>query len=116
MLFFYKSPNGLNKQLSSSLIHVYRKTRIFAAFLTMLGFLGQPLMAQNPLSPATGFNLFTEGNVRVATNESEGPMAIGGNLTIAGTYQISSVNAGLTLSGVPISLVVKGGSSLRVES
>ncbi len=109
MLFFYKSPNGLNKQLSSSLIHVYRKTRIFAAFLTMLGFLSQPLMAQNPLSSATGFNLFTEGNVRVATNESEGPMAIGGNLTIAGTYQISSVNAGLTISGVPISLVVKGG-------
>ena len=66
-------------------------------------------MAQNPLSSATGFNLFTEGNVRVATNESEGPMAIGGNLTIAGTYQISSVNAGLTISGVPISLVVKGG-------
>ena len=73
-----------------------------------------PAWAQNPLTPAGRFNIFTEGNVKLVTNESEGPIAIGGNLTVAGNYQVAFTNVGnLQVAGVPIGLVVAGGVTLE---
>lgn len=33
---------------------------------------------QSPTSPALGFNVFLENNARLINNETEGPMALGG--------------------------------------
>lgn len=59
--------------------------------------------AQNPLSSVGKFNIFTQGNATLTTNESEGPVAIGGNLTVGGNYQITTVNVGdLKVGNIPI--------------
>ena len=47
--------------------------------LVFVGCAIAPAWAQNPLVPAGQFNIFTEGNVKLATNESEGPVATNGN-------------------------------------
>ena len=52
------------------------------------------LFAQSPTAPAKNFNVFTLGNTTLINNESEGPIAIGGDLTIAGSYQIAVHNTG----------------------
>lgn len=41
----------------------------------------------NPVAPSAGFLLVTEGDATLAADESEGPAAIGGNLTF-GSYQV----------------------------
>ena len=67
------------------------------------------VVAQNPLSPALGFNIFLEKSARFTTNETDGPIAMGGNLTVSGNYQVATINAGSYLvGGIPVSLVVGG--------
>jgi choice-of-anchor A domain-containing protein/uncharacterized repeat protein (TIGR01451 family) len=74
---------------------------------------GAQLMAQNPLLPAQKFNVFTQGNATLSSNESESPIAIGGNLTVNGNYQVATNTAGdFTISNVPIGLVVGGGVTI----
>ena len=77
--------------------------------------------AQSPTAPALGYNIFTEGDLRPKTNESEGPIATGGNLILDGNYTVSAHNAGSFLvGGNPISLLVNGkvnytsGNALKV--
>ena len=78
--------------------------------------------AQSPTAPALGFNAFLQNNATLTTNESEGPIAIGGDLTVAGNYQVNIHNNGtFTVSSVPIGLFVGGkvnlsSGSLQVNS
>jgi choice-of-anchor A domain-containing protein len=65
----------------------------------------------NPLAPAQAFNVMTEGNATLVTNETEGPVAVGGNLIIGGTYQAALVSAGSYLApgdALPTGLLVNG--------
>ncbi|MFN7312280.1 MAG: choice-of-anchor A family protein [Bacteroidota bacterium] len=65
--------------------------------------------AQSPTNPALGFNIFVEKDVRLATNETEGPVATGRDLILNGSYQVATNNAGNYLVGnVRIALLVGG--------
>jgi choice-of-anchor A domain-containing protein len=44
----------------------------------------------NPLDPAEGFSVFLAGDATVTSNENEGTMAVGGDLTIGGNYQLNN--------------------------
>ncbi len=78
--------------------------------------------AQSPTAPALGFNAFLQKNATLTTNESEGPIAIGGDLTVGGNYQVNIHNNGtFAVSNVPIGLFVGGkvnlsSGSLQVNS
>lgn len=79
------------------------------------------VLAQSPTAPALGYNIFTEGDLRPKTNESEGPIATGGDLIIDGNFSVSVHNAGSFLvGGKPIALMVHGkvvytsGNNLKV--
>ncbi len=78
--------------------------------------------AQSPTAPALGFNAFLQQNATLVTNESEGPIAIGGDLTVNGNYQVNIHNNGtFAVSNVPIGLFVGGkvnlsSGSLQVNS
>ncbi len=81
------------------------------------------VFAQSPTDPAKNFNIFTLGNTTLKTNETQGPIAIGGDLTIEGSYQVATKNAGnFVVNNVKIGLLVNGkvnyqsGSSLQVNS
>ncbi|WP_159799652.1 collagen-binding domain-containing protein [Flavobacterium sp. MK4S-17] len=77
---------------------------------------------QSPTLPAKGFNVFTETNLTLITNESEGPIACGGDLTIAGNYQAALHSAGsFTVNNVKIGALINGkviyqsGNSLQIH-
>lgn len=81
-------------------------TSCFLLALLCLFFNG---MAQSPTAPALGFNVFLENSARLVNNETEGPLACGGNLIVAGGYQVSINNPGsFYVSGVRVTLVVGG--------
>ncbi len=80
------------------------------------------ILGQNPTAPAKNFNIFVENNLQLSTNESEGPVACGGNVILAGNYQIAVNNPGTFLvGGVPIGLVVgqkaiyQSGNALQIN-
>lgn len=50
--------------------------------------------AQNPLVYAKDFNVFVKGSATLSSNETEGPVAMGGNMTLAGNYQVNVHNVG----------------------
>lgn len=113
MLFFYKHPHGFNPVLSHFVNAIVSKWHAALPVLLVLGGFSFEGFAQNPLSSAGKFNVFTQSNVTLVTNESEGPIAIGGNLTVAGNYQVAFTNVGdLTVGNIPIGLVVAGGVTL----
>lgn len=102
-LIFWRTVSSPFRRLSQSLL-----------FLTLtLGY----AQAQNPLAPAGQFNIFTQGNVTLTNNESEGPVAIGGNVIITGNYNIANNFAGnftqAAFPNVKIGLVVGGGVKLE---
>lgn len=77
---------------------------------------------QNPTDPAENFNVFVENDLQLTTNESEGPVACGGNVILAGNYQIAVNNPGtFQVDGVPIGLVVgqraiyQSGNALQIN-
>jgi len=79
--------------------------------------------AQSPTEGAKGFNIFTENGLTLITNETEGPVACGGDLTIKGSYQVAIHNPGtFTVGGVKIGLLVNGkvnytsGNAVQVQS
>lgn len=89
--------------------HVYMKKLVLSAILPAALGIASVASAQSPTAPALGFNVFLEGNARLVNNETEGPMAVGGNLKIDGGYQVSIHSVGtFQVSGVPVSLVVGG--------
>ena len=69
--------------------------------------------ANNPVSATLGFNIFVEGNAELNQNESEGAVAIGGDLKMNNGYQVAFVaGAGVTVAGTGggsnVGLVVGG--------
>lgn len=65
----------------------------------------------NPVAGNLGFNVMTEGNASLVATESEGPIAVGGNLIVGGGYNVSLHDAGTFTVGSdarPSSLVVGG--------
>ena len=90
------------------------EVKIFSILgLLLLIFCSVSAVAQNPLDPAKKFNLFLQGNATLSGNESEGPIVIGGNLTIAGGHQVNvngaNYNNLFTIGGIKIGLAVRGG-------
>ncbi len=81
------------------------KTLLLSFFL----FFFLSVYSQNPLAPALGFNVFLEKNAWLTTNETDGPVAIGCNLSVNGNYQVATNYTGSFLvGGTPIGLVVDG--------
>ncbi|HUM47149.1 MAG TPA: choice-of-anchor A family protein, partial [Chitinophagales bacterium] len=65
--------------------------------------------SQSPTAPAQGFNVFLLGDATPINNETEGPVALGGNLVLAGSYQVSTNHPGsYTVGGVTVTLLVGG--------
>ena len=67
--------------------------------------------AQSPTAPALGFNVFLQKGATLISNETEGPVAMGGDLTLAqnGSYQVSTSYTGsFKVNNVPVTLVVGG--------
>ncbi|TDT17408.1 choice-of-anchor A domain-containing protein [Ilumatobacter fluminis] len=63
----------------------------------------------NPVDPALGFNLFVENDAELNRNESEGAVAIGGDLTMNGNYRSQFIGTGPTVGTVSdVGLVVGG--------
>lgn len=63
------------------------------------------------LSAALGFNVFVKDDAKIKGHETEGNMAVGGKLTIEGTYTIAGNTAGNFVDGndsQPSALVVGG--------
>lgn len=115
MFTLHRSLEGLNSTLSSLLRLVLHKLIFILCLLV-----GLPIVyigAQNPLAPAGSFNVFLQGNATLESNESEGAIAIGGNLTVKG-YQLlvtpSNTNGAspFQVGGVTVGLVVGGGVKL----
>ncbi|MCE7065888.1 choice-of-anchor A family protein [Dyadobacter sp. CY326] len=73
--------------------------------------------AQSPTSAAKGFNIFIKGDATFASSETEGPVAIGGNLT-TNQYQISfnKQHGVFFVGGASIGLAVRGGVKLASGS
>ncbi len=81
------------------------------------------VMAQNPTTPALQFNIFLEKSARLSSNETEGPIALGEDLTLDGNYQVAIKSAGtFMVNKTPIGLLVNGkiiyksGNSLQVNN
>ncbi len=67
------------------------------------------VQAQNPVAPAQGFNVFLQQGSKLVTNETEGAIAIGGDLTVAGNYQVNIHNVGsFSVNSIPVGLLVGG--------
>lgn len=67
------------------------------------------LYAQSPTDPALAFNVFVANNATLTSGETEGPIALGGNLTIGGNYEVSNSQSGFfNVSGIPTTLVIGG--------
>ncbi|MCB0608650.1 MAG: choice-of-anchor A family protein, partial [Lewinella sp.] len=50
--------------------------------------------SSNPLTPAQGFNAFIEGAASFTSGDADGAIALGGNLTLNGTYATTGATAG----------------------
>ena len=80
------------------------------------------ICTQSPTEKAQGFNIFTLESLSLETNETEGSVATGGDLTLLGNYQVATNNPGtFKVNNVPIGLLVGGkinyqsGNSLQVN-
>lgn len=66
-------------------------------------------VGQSPTAPAKGFNVFVRNNFTANSSETEGPVAMGGNLIINGGYGVNIHNEGnFSVNGAKIGLVVGG--------
>ncbi|MBN8836385.1 MAG: choice-of-anchor A family protein, partial [Sphingobacteriia bacterium] len=73
--------------------------------------------AQSPTAPAQSFNIFLKNGAKLVTNETEGPIALGGDLEVAGNYQVNIHNNGtFTAGNIPIGLLVGGKLTLTSGS
>lgn len=109
-----------NRTTNKNLLNI-RLRELF--FFLMISFVSFCSLAQNPTAPAGGFNIFVKNDATLITNETEGAVAIGGDLTLAGDYRVANNSAGtFIVGGVKIGLVVAGkiiyssGSGLTINS
>lgn len=81
------------------------KTTLTSLFLAAASF----AVAQSPTAPALGFNVFLKNGARLVTNETEGPVAMGGDLSLMGNYRVAIKSAGtFKVNNVAIGLIVNG--------
>ncbi|WP_438973135.1 collagen-binding domain-containing protein [Polaribacter sp.] len=65
--------------------------------------------SESPTAAALDFNIFTLNGLELSTNETEGAIATGGDLTIAGNYQLTTNETGtFKVNNVAVGLVVGG--------
>jgi choice-of-anchor A domain-containing protein len=65
--------------------------------------------AQSPTAPASDFNVFLQKGATLITNETEGPIALGGDLSLAGNYQVAIHSAGTyKVNNLAIGLLIGG--------
>ena len=96
-------------RLISFITQSMKRTLFYFLFATLFCFHAPVIFAQSPTAPALNFNVFLENTARLVNNETEGPMALGGDLTIAGGYQVSTNHPGdFYVSGVRVTLVIGG--------
>jgi|GEM_PF-992377 len=83
--------------------------RLLLLLIVFYSVMPLPIYAQNPFSPAQGFNVFLSGDASLSSNESEGPIAMGGNLTVNGGYQVNiHSNGTFKINNTLIGLLVGG--------
>ncbi len=71
----------------------------FTFFIVILFLSCFSALAQNPLAPANGFNVLVRKDLTISSNETDGPIAVGGNLIIEGGYQVNIHDKGTFTSG-----------------
>jgi choice-of-anchor A domain-containing protein len=92
------------------------KLLLFSALASLVCIANQA-QAQSPTAAAQRFNIFVKGDLTVSPNETEGPIAVGGNL-ISNQYQITfnKEHGVFFVDGVSIGLAVRGGVKLNSGS
>ncbi|MCF0073825.1 choice-of-anchor A family protein [Dyadobacter sp. CY261] len=90
---------------------------LFVSFLALLLVNAKQVFAQSPTSAATRFNIFVKGDAVLQSSETEGPIAVGGNVT-TNQYQISfnKEHGVLFVNNASIGLAVRGGVKLNSGS
>lgn len=90
---------------------------LFTIFLALLLVNANRVSAQSPTSAAQRFNIFVKGDATLQSNETEGPIAVGGNVT-TNQYQISfnKQHGVLFVNGASIGLAVRGAVKLNSGS
>ncbi len=95
--------------------------RTWILLLSLLLLLAVRVGAQSPTSPALNFNAFFLEDAEMSTSETEGPMAVGGNLKIKGNHDVAAHSGGtFQVGGITIGLLVggkvhyEGGNSFKV--
>ncbi|KAA0992529.1 choice-of-anchor A family protein [Dyadobacter aurulentus] len=88
--------------------------RLLTSLLLLSAFSFNRIHAQSPTAAASRFNIFVLGDLTLAPNETEGPIAVGGNL-ISNQYQINfdKKHGAFFVDGVSIGLAVRGGVKLN---
>lgn len=82
------------------LLHTLLLATALSPFLTM---------AQSPTAPALNFNVFLQNNGTLINNETEGPFALGGDVTVGGGYQVSTNNPGtFYVDGIRVTMLIGG--------
>jgi choice-of-anchor A domain-containing protein len=96
--------------------------KIYALALVMLS-ISQTILAQCPTEPARGFQIFVEKTAILSSLQSDGPIAVGENLTVNGNYQVAVKSAGSffvnnSLIGLLVNgkVIYKSGNALQVNN
>ncbi|MGV3602306.1 MAG: choice-of-anchor A family protein [Dyadobacter fermentans] len=87
---------------------------LLVSLLALLFLSSYPSSAQSPTAAAKRFNIFVKGDAVLQSSETEGPIAVGGNVT-TNQYQISfNSNHGVFfVQNASIGLAVRGGAKLN---
>jgi len=94
---------------------------LLISVVTIVTVFNTQVQAQSPTSAARRFNIFVKGDATLTSNEAEGPIAVGGNVTTAqygikfdpanGAYFVQNASIGLAVRGG----VKLAGGSLKVD-
>ena len=96
-----------NPVLSSYTAQCKLLITVLISFIVFIS--GFKAMAQSPTAPAQGFNVFVKNNAAFYTSQTEGAIAIGGDLTIGGSYGVATQNNFYYQSnGLNLGLLVAG--------
>lgn len=90
---------------------------LLISILSLLSLTANHVFAQSPTAAAQRFNIFVKGNATLQSNETEGPIAVGGNVT-TNQYQISFNNQHgvFFVNNASIGLAVRGAVKLNSGS
>ncbi len=96
------------KRIMQTFLNSLRPMHLFT--IATLSLFSLQSNAQSPTAPALGFNVFLQQGATLINNETEGPVAIGGDLTLSqGSYQVSTNYTGtFKVNNIPVTLVIGG--------